>query len=283
MDLFFQSTEQDEISGGLLPSFRNNAASSIHHEVTEVNYHEKVSKFHSSRREDRVAVARPSTIVDSKVWKIEDDEILRVISEKNLVGGKIINWTKISKDVNKHRSKSFFALTPKECEQRYHNISKVSVDKLWTDKEIQKLIELHQKYKNNWKIIANKMPGTYSLTSLNLYFKTNNSIGSSKTSKQCKYKIESMSSAGRDPIKAREIQKIKDNNPYDYAIPESKEDREYGKMSSAELYKNMINSNSQSGSSGESSLSNKNNMMQIDYQGNDKLGIIDEEASSLYF
>jgi hypothetical protein len=160
MDLFFQSTEQDEISGGLLPSFRNNAASSIHHEVTEVNDHEKVSKFHSSRREDRVAVARPSTIVDAKVWKIEDDELLRVISEKNLVGGKIINWTKISKDVNKHRSKSFFALTPKECEQRYHNISKVSVDKLWTDKEIQKLIELHQKYKNNWKIIANKMPGT---------------------------------------------------------------------------------------------------------------------------
>jgi hypothetical protein len=163
MDMFFQSTEQDEISGGLLPSFRNNATSSIFHEITEVNDHEKVSKLHSSRREDPVGVARQSTVVDTKVWKIEDDELLRVITEQNAVSGKIFNWSKITKEINKHRSKSFFLLTPKECEHRYHNISKASVDKLWTDKEIQKLIELHQKYKNNWKIIAKKMPGKYSI------------------------------------------------------------------------------------------------------------------------
>ena len=68
-----------------------------------------------------------------------------------------------------------------------------------------------------------------------------------------------MSSRGNDPVKAKEIQNklIKDNYPSDYQMADKQQEMEYGRMSSGELYRNMINSNSQSGSSGGSNPSSK--------------------------
>lgn len=68
-----------------------------------------------------------------------------------------------------------------------------------------------------------------------------------------------MSSRGHNQLKAEEIQNklIKDNYSSDYAMPDKQQEAEYGRMSSGELYRNMINSNSQSGSSGGSNRLSK--------------------------
>lgn len=68
-----------------------------------------------------------------------------------------------------------------------------------------------------------------------------------------------MSSRGQNQIKAKEIQNklIKDNYQFDDAMHDKQQEAEYGRMSSGELYRNMINSNSQSGSSGGSNRLSK--------------------------
>lgn len=137
---FFQHSEQDEISGGCLPSFRNkHHISSDHHEITENNYHEKISKTNSSKRENQVGVPRRSTIMDDgKVWTIEEDEYLRIATEKFKISQDIPNWSKIAKEVNNYRMKNFFERTVDDCRKRFHEITKRPLQKEWTDAEIQK-------------------------------------------------------------------------------------------------------------------------------------------------
>ena len=81
----FQSYEEDEISGGRLPSEKVNHMSSTMHEISiaHENRHEVNSNVLSARKENPVGVPRRSTVVnDGKVWSIEEDGILLKVVEK---------------------------------------------------------------------------------------------------------------------------------------------------------------------------------------------------------
>lgn len=77
-------------------------------------------------------------MLDGKVWTIEEDEYLRIAAEKNKKEERILNWGKIAKEVNVFRRNINYERTTKECQSRYHEISRIHPQREWTDKEIMK-------------------------------------------------------------------------------------------------------------------------------------------------
>lgn len=240
---FFHSAEQDEISGGCLPSFRyNHGVSSGCHEITEIHDQDQVSKIHSSKKENLVGLPRRSTVMfEGKVWTIEEDEYLRIAAEKNKKEERVLNWGKIAKEVNVFRRNINYERTTKECQSRYHEISRVQPQREWTDKEIMKCIELYKKYGKNWKLIAKKIPG--------------------KTDKQWMYKINSMQQNNQfkktNFTNIIDIDKSKNSEYYAKGIFEPVKaeptEREIERLPSGEQYKHIIHSQSGSSNMSESS------------------------------
>lgn len=113
----FQDIEEDEISGNLLPSYCFNAMSSAMNEVSEHNEceNDRISKFNSARREEKVGVPRRSTVIeDVKVWTIKEDQTILSIIEKHKIKTPEINWSKVASEVNKYRTNSFYERTSDE-------------------------------------------------------------------------------------------------------------------------------------------------------------------------
>lgn len=164
--VMFQSEEQDEISGEILPSVNNhnNNFSSVLNDISEVCEHEerdKMSFRNSSRRENKVGVPRRSTInTDAKIWTIEEDEILIHVTSKYKAKSDALNWSRIGKELNNFKNnKSFIKRTPQDWMKHFHDLQKKLVDSDWTSKEVQTMLELHKKYGNKWQLISKKMTG----------------------------------------------------------------------------------------------------------------------------
>ena len=233
------SSEYDEISGTARPpSLRVIVpASSIMNDPSENNEIGQESMIFSLKVNEgnQVGKPRPSTTYENeKLWRVEDDEILRNITEKQNKNG-VINWEKVSRDLARFQRIAHQAITSKECKRRYHQINRKKADLDWTDREIKTLISLHKKYGNSWKRISKKIQ--------------------TKNDKQCKYKYESM--LNRQKTSEEQKQEVLRNynrwiyDANDYPIAEEDEESKnsgFERMGSGEQYKQMLYKNSQSGS-----------------------------------
>ena len=66
-----------------------------------------------------------TTVYESKVWTIEEDEYLLITVKKNQISWPSLNWSKIAKEVNKLINDAF-QRNSTECWKRYHELTKQS-------------------------------------------------------------------------------------------------------------------------------------------------------------
>mmetsp|Transcript_4460 Transcript_4460/g.5387 ORF Transcript_4460/g.5387 Transcript_4460/m.5387 type:complete len:250 (-) Transcript_4460:54-803(-) len=234
--------------------------SSVFNEISEVQEYIKDNKSNtSSKVENKVGVPRRSTvIIDSKLWSIEDDVILRNVIEKNQKSGQVVNWAKVAKEFNNIMTKNFYTRTGEECRARFHNINNKHHSELWTELELDECIKLHKKYGKNWKLISKKMP--------------------TKSDKQIMYKINSLQQGPRQP-ENKEF-------PYETSVLRDKmlnqrsedEERNYEKIPSKELYRHMMSRDQHEGSSSYSRSSEQPFSFRVGATSDNKdLGVIKEE------
>ena len=88
-----------------------------------------------------------SELDDKKLWTAEEDELLINFIKTN--PGR--NWKKIS-NILKNK-------TPQQCAYRYTKLYKENNFKKWNRTEDINLIELHEKFENDWENIAKLIPG----------------------------------------------------------------------------------------------------------------------------
>ncbi len=128
------------------PEKQNKEKIFIEEKNDNFNENENENYSYNNENENEIYNDKYDFFIESnRLWTNEEDQILL----KYIKYSRVRNWKKIS---NILKTK-----TPQQCSYRYKKISKEEIKK-WTRNEDILIIELAEKYDNNWEVIKSHFP-----------------------------------------------------------------------------------------------------------------------------